>query len=149
MNKTTRSLWLRVLSVVLVVLLLPVANLTALADDAAPVAETTNVAKVGNVEYATIDDAIANWTNGTTLTLLADVTLSDVISLNSDEYHILDLGTFTMTAANNKDAIQYVVKGRSSAGYALDIKADATNPGGITATGKAIVSHKKAFFKCT
>ncbi len=99
------------------------------------------VAKVGNTEYATIDEAIAAWTNGTTLTLLADVTLSDVIKLSSTEYHILDLGTYTMTAAKNKDAIQYLVNGRSSASYALDIKADATNPGGITATGKTIVSH--------
>ncbi|MBR2877901.1 MAG: hypothetical protein IKB92_02245, partial [Clostridia bacterium] len=106
-------------------------------------AETAAVAKVGNTEYATIDEAIANWTNGTTLTLLADVTLSDVIMLSSTEYHVLDLGTYTMTAASGKDAIQYVVNGRSSASYALDIKADATNPGGITATGKAIVSHIK------
>ena len=101
--------------------------------------ETTPVAKVGNTEYATIDEAIANWTNGTTLTLLADVTLTDVINLSSTEYHILDLGTYTMTAASKKDAIQIVNNGRSSASYALDIKADATNPGGITATGKAIV----------
>ena len=77
------------------------------------------VAKVGNTEYATIDEAIANWTNGTTLTLLADVTLSDVIKLSTTEYHILDLGTYTMTAASGKDAIQYVINGRSSASYAL------------------------------
>ena len=51
------------------------------------------VAKVGNTEYATIDEAIAAWTNNTTLTLLSDVTLSDVITLKSTEYHILDLGT--------------------------------------------------------
>ncbi|MBE6585357.1 MAG: hypothetical protein E7645_02395, partial [Ruminococcaceae bacterium] len=106
-------------------------------------AQSASVAKVGDTEYATIDEAIANWTNGTTLTLLADVTLSDVIKLSSTEYHILDLGTYTMTAAKNKDAIQYVVNGRSSASYALDIKADATNPGGITATGQTIVSHMK------
>lgn len=106
-------------------------------------AEDAAVAKVGNTEYATIEDAIANWTAGTTLTLLADVTLSDVITLSSTEYHILDLGTYTMTAASGKDAIQYVVNGRSSAGYALDIKADANNPGGITATGKAVISHIK------
>jgi len=105
--------------------------------------EESYVAKVGSTEYATIDEAIANWTNGTTLTLLADVTLSDVIKLSSTEYHILDLGTYTMTAAKNKDAIQYVVNGRSSASYALDIKADATNPGGITATGGSIVRHTK------
>ena len=97
------------------------------------------VAKVGNTEYATIDEAIANWTHNTTLTLLADVTLTDVIKLSSTEYHVLDLGTYTMTAASRKDAIQIVNNGRTSASYALDIKADATNPGGITATGKAVV----------
>ena len=103
----------------------------------APISEV--VAKVGSTEYATIDEAIANWANGKTLTLLADVTLSDVIQLSSTEHHILDLGTYTMTAASNKDAIQIVNNGRSSASYALDIKADATDPGGITATGKAVV----------
>ena len=50
-----------------------------------------NVAKVGNTEYKTIDEAIAAWTNGTTLTLLADVTLSDVVTLKSTEHHILNL----------------------------------------------------------
>ena len=97
------------------------------------------VAKVGNTEYATIDEAIAKWSNNTTLTLLADVTLSDVIKLSSTEYHVLDLGTYTMTAASKKDAIQIVNNGRTSASYALDIKADETNPGGITASGKAVV----------
>ena len=97
------------------------------------------VAKIGNTEYTSIDEAIANWTNGTTLTLLADVTLSDAIQINSNEYHILDLGTFTMTAASKKNAIEIVNTNLQKATYALDIKADANNPGGITATGKAIV----------
>ena len=98
-----------------------------------------NVAQIAETKYITIEDAIADWTNNTTLTLLADVTLSDVIQLSSTEYHVLDLGTYTMTAASKKDAIQIVNNGRSSASYALDIKADANNPGGITATGKAVV----------
>ncbi|MBR5563686.1 MAG: hypothetical protein IKW11_05615 [Bacteroidales bacterium] len=97
------------------------------------------VAKIGNTEYTSIDEAIANWTNGTTLTLIANVTLSNVIELKSTEYHVLDLGTYTMTAASKKDAIQITAEGRTSASYALDIKADATNPGGIIATGKAVV----------
>ena len=97
------------------------------------------IAKVGNVTYYGIDEAIAAWTSGSTLTLLGDVTLNDVISLKSTEYHVLDLGTFTMTAASKKDAITITAEGRSSASYALDIKADATNPGGITASGKAVV----------
>ncbi len=129
----------RILALVLCfAMVLSTMSFNVLADEA-----TGNVAKVGNTEYATIEEAINNWTNGTTLTLLDNVTLSDVIKLSSTEYHILDLGTYTMTAAKNKDAIQYVVNGRSSAGYALDIKADATNPGGITADGKTIVSHIK------
>ena len=97
------------------------------------------VAKVGNTEYTSIDEAIAAWTHNTTLTLISNVTLNDVITLKSTEYHILDLGTYTMTAAKGKDAISISPEGRTSASYALDIKADATNPGGITATSKAIV----------
>ena len=97
------------------------------------------VAKIGNAEYTSIDEAIANWTNGTTLTLIANVTLNNVITLKSTEYHVLDLGTYTMTAAKGKDAISITAEGRSSASYALDIKADANNPGGITATSKAVV----------
>ena len=100
------------------------------------------VAKVGNTTYATIDEAIKNWTAGSTLTLLSDVTLSDVVKINSNESRTLDLGTFTMTAAKNRDAFQYVVKGCTS-DVGLSIKADATNPGGINASGKAIILHTK------
>ena len=101
-----------------------------------------NVAKVGDTEYATIDEALKNWTAGSTLTLLANVTLPDVVKINSNESRTLDLGTFTMTAASGKDAFQYVVKGCTT-DVGLSIKADATNPGGITATGKAIIRHAK------
>lgn len=98
-----------------------------------------NVAKVGETEYASIEEAIANWTNNTTLTLLQNVELTDVIILKSTEYHVLDLGSYIMTAASGKDAIQIENCGRTSAGVALDIKADLNNTGGITATGKAVV----------
>ncbi len=101
------------------------------------------VAKVGNTEYTSIDEAIAAWTNGTTLTLLADVTLTDVITLKSTENHTLNLGTYTMTAASGKNAIEITCEGRSSASYALTINADATNPGGINAPGKACIYYRK------
>ena len=107
-------------------------------------AENGNVAKVGNTEYATIDEAIANWTNNTTLTLLADVTLSDVVTLKSTEHHTLDLGTHTMTAASGKHAIEITCEGRTSASYAITVKADETNPGGITATGKSCIYYYKS-----
>ena len=101
--------------------------------------------KVGNTEteYATIDEAIANWTNGSTLTLLADVTLSDVINLSSTEKHTLNLDTYTMTAAKGQHAIQVTSKERTSAGEALIINADNTNPGGITASDKSCIYYAK------
>ena len=103
------------------------------------------VAKVGSTEYPTINEAIANWTNGTTLTLLADVTLSDVITLNSTEHHILDLSTYTMTAASGKNAIVIKACGNGSAEQtAITIKADATNPGGINAGSKDVIYYKYA-----
>ena len=102
------------------------------------------VAKVGNNNYTTIDDAIAAWTNNTTLTLLADVTLNDVVTLKSTEHHILNLQTYTMTAASGKDAIEITCNGLSNATYALTVNADATNPGGITATSKSCIYYKKS-----
>ena len=105
------------------------------------------VAKVGNTEYYSIDEAIANWTNNTTLTLVDNVTLTDVIKIKSTEYHILDLGTFTMTAAKGKNAIEIINEGRASASYALDIKADATNPGGITAGSTVVKTTGKSGVK--
>ena len=101
-------------------------------------------AKVGNTEYGSIDEAIANWTNNTTLTLLDDVTLSDVVTIKSTEHHILNLDTYTLTAASGKNAIEITCNGRTSASYALTINADATHPGGITASGKACIYYNKS-----
>ena len=103
-----------------------------------------NVAKVGDTEYATIDDAITAWTAGTTLTLLSDVTLSDVVKLKSTEHHILNLGTYTMTAASGKNAIEITSNGFEDRKEreALTIKADATNPGGINANNMAVIFYK-------
>ena len=102
------------------------------------------VAMVGNNRYENIDDAIAAWTNGTTLTLRADVTLSDVVKLKSTEHHILNLGTYTLTAASGKHAIEITCEGRENASYALTVNADATNPGGITANGKSCIYYNKS-----
>ena len=111
---------------------------------ASPSFAQSKVAKVGNTEYATIDEAVAAWTNGTTLTLLDDVTLSDVVTLSSQEHHYLALGTYTMTACNGKNAIEIKSYGRSnrSESGALTITADATNPGGINAGSKACIYYK-------
>ena len=106
---------------------------------------TLPVAKVGDKEYKTIDEAIANWGNGATLTLLSNVTLSDVVTLKSTEHHILDLGTYTMTAASGKNA--FVIKAcgtGDSERTAITIKADEKNPGGIDAGKKCIIYYKYA-----
>ena len=103
---------------------------------------TKKIAMVGSTKYDNIDEAIVAWTNGTTLTLLADVTLSDVITLKSTEHHILNLGTYTMTAADGKNAIEIVAYGTgSSERNALTINADSTNPGGINAGSNAVVYY--------
>ena len=102
------------------------------------------VAKVGNTVYGSINEAIAAWTNNTTLTLLADVTLTDVVKIKSTEARTLDLGTYTLTAADKNNAIEVTCEGRSSASYALTVNADATNPGGITAKGKACIYYSKS-----
>ncbi len=106
----------------------------------APVA----VAQVGSTTYTSIDDAVAAWTAGTTLTLLDDVTLSDVIKISSKEHHILNLGTHTLTAASGKNAIEITPDGAGRAAKAcLTINADSVAPGGITANGKACIYYKK------
>ena len=103
------------------------------------------VAMIGTTEYTSIDEAIAAWTNNSTLTLLSDVELSDVITLKSTEHHILDLGTYTMTAASGKDAFVIKACGTGDAERtAITIKADATNPGCIDAGNKCIVYYKYA-----
>ena len=104
------------------------------------------VAKVGSTEYGGIADAIANWTNNTTLTLLADVTLTDVVTLKSTEHHILDLGIYTMTAASGKNAIEIIPEGNgagTAAKSCLTINAPADQPGGINAGSKSCVYYKK------
>ena len=84
MNKN--QTWRRVLTLICVMAMLigilVVGSVVAFAaeiddidvDSVATVSDTP-VAKVGNTEYNNINDAISAWTNGTTLTLLADVQL--------------------------------------------------------------------------
>ena len=109
------------------------------------VVEYKPAAMVGNTEYGSIDEAIAAWTNNTTLTLLADVTLSDVVTIKSTEHHILDLSTFTMTAAEGMNAFVIQACGTgASERTAITIKADPTKPGCIDAGKKSIVYYNYA-----
>ena len=81
----------RVLSVVLLmlVMMLSFASVVAFADDG----NSTNVAKAGNNEYATLAKAIAAAKDGETVTLLADATEDVTINKNIT----LDLGGKTLT----------------------------------------------------
>ena len=91
------------------------------------------VAKVGTQEYDNIDDAMNAWVGGTTLTLLADVQLSAAKSFSSaDDARTLNLSTFTLTAAKNKNAIEITFGAIQNAANKLTITADSVNPGGIT-----------------
>ncbi len=100
------------------------------------------VAVIGNTDYQTIESALAAWTAGKTLTLKSDVTLPDAVQLKSTEHHILDLGSYTLTAAESKNAFEITACGTGDAERsALTIKADATDPGSINAGSKAIVYY--------
>ena len=103
------------------------------------------IVQVGNVQYGRMEDALANWTHNSTLTLLTNVTLTDVITLKSNEHHILNLGTYTLTAASGQHAIVITPEGVGTAARScLTIDADTTNPGGITATGKSCIYYHNA-----
>ncbi|MBO4508454.1 MAG: hypothetical protein J5747_07425 [Spirochaetaceae bacterium] len=66
------------------------------------------VAKVGNTEYSSFGNALAAWTNGTTLTLLADVTVSSTITVGietdagyNSETHTTNQYTYTLDLNNH------------------------------------------------
>lgn len=91
-----------------------------------------------------MDDAIAAWTAGKTMTLVYHTTLPEVVKIKSTEHHILDLSTYTLYAAAKQNAIEITPEGAGTAARScLTINADATNPGGITATGKACIYYRK------
>lgn len=96
--------------------------------------------------YTSIDDAVAEWTgsNNSTLTLLADVTLTQPIQLASNQKYYLQLGTYTMTAAPGENAIEILSLGFPSRTErdCLYIYADDTTPGGINAGSKACIYYK-------
>ena len=85
----------RVLSVVLLmlVMMLSFASVVAFADDG----NSTNVAKVGNNEYATLAEAIAAANNGETVTLLADITsVGAPVTVPAGTEFTLDLAGHTL-----------------------------------------------------
>ena len=88
------------------------------------------VAKVGDKYYTNIDEALANWTDGTTLTVLADVTVNlgaAPTTLANDE---VTLDGVTRNAADGESALSI-----ESGDVTLIVNADSTLTGGKGGAG--------------
>ncbi len=66
--------------------------------------ETANVAKVGDIEYATLAEAIDAAQSGETVFLVSDVELTDTLTVANKDV-TLNVGTFTLTVATSGDGI--------------------------------------------
>ena len=88
------------LALTMVLTLLPV---SALAEDEAPAEApaTSNVAKIGDHEYATLAEAVNAAESGTTITLLSDVTNGDGVIVPSSKNFTLDFANHTYTVTQN------------------------------------------------
>ena len=111
-RKLGRKLLSFLLTLAMLVGLMPGMGLKAFAADA--------VAKVGETEYATLSEALTAWTDGSTLTLLADVETASTITVSATK--ILDLNghNITMTDSGNIISIgsgaALTLKGEGSVG---------------------------------
>ncbi len=89
MNKTLK----KAISIILTILMVVTGVPFAFAVD-------TPVAKIGDVEYTDFDEALSNWVDNTTLTLLADVTdLTETITTTAKGL-TLDLNGHTLASAD-------------------------------------------------
>lgn len=91
MRNTKRIMWLIVVTAIVCVLTLAVA-LPASAN------ENANVAKIGDTEYASLDDAIAAANDGDTITLISDVEVTSVVTVSGKSI-TLDFGGNTLTSS--------------------------------------------------
>ena len=66
--------------------------------------ETATVAKVGDIEYATLAEAIDAAQSGETVFLVSDVELTDTLTVANKDV-TLNVGTFTLTVATSGDGI--------------------------------------------
>ena len=131
-----RQLWLSLLLLV---------GVAAIAVPGLNGTNTGNVAKVGDTEYATIEDAIAAWGPGKTLTLLDNVTTTSTVEVEvnatkSTQNWILNLGDYTWTA-NGCNAIHLFAAGGTPIDQNYGLKINANQSGGITASGKYVIYY--------
>ena len=101
------------------------------------------VAKVGDTEYATIEEAIAAWGPGKTLTLLADVTTTSTVTVevtNSTQCWTLNLGNYTWTASGC-NAFKLNATGVTPIHQNARLIINANQSGGITAQRKYAIQY--------
>ena len=84
MKKKFNRLFAIVLSLTLIISMCPAVAFTASAEEINTVSETTNVAKIGGTEYATLQAAINAAVEGDTVTLLKDITLGTYVQGETD-----------------------------------------------------------------
>ncbi len=106
----------------------------------------SNVAKVGDTEYATIEEAVAAWGPGKTLTLLQNVTTTSTVTVEvnatkSTQNWTLNLGDHTWTA-DGCNAFQLYAAGGTVMNQNYGLKIYANQNGGITASGKYCIECK-------
>ena len=84
-------------------------------------------AKVGNILYNTFSEALAAWTNGTTLTLYKDITdINGSLELSGQKNITLDLNGYTLDNSNNGYSVIKI-----SNGCTLTVKDSSENSTGI------------------
>jgi len=104
------------------------------------------VAQIGSTKYATIEEAVAAWGPGKTLTLLQDVTTTSTVTVEvnatkSTQNWTLDLGDHTWTASGC-NAFQLYAAGGTVMNQNYGLKIYANQNGGITASGKYCIECK-------
>ncbi|SDA33300.1 Listeria/Bacterioides repeat-containing protein, partial [Ruminococcus sp. YE71] len=94
------------------------------------VSAETDVAKVGDTIYTSFSDALSAWTEDTTLTLLADVTISQRIRVSQNK--TLDLNGHSITLSTN-DSEQRLIHVENNPSVTFDlIDSSGTNAGRLT-----------------
>lgn len=69
-------------------------------------ATTEKVAKVGEKEYLTLEEAVENASNSDVITLLDDITLDDTLLLNNNKEVTIDLNNHTISAPDTTIRVQ-------------------------------------------
>lgn len=88
------------------------------------------VAKIGNVEYKTLQDAIDSAVNGQTVTLINNVYLTETVNVKENQTIVLDLAGKAVTVQKNGEVSLYAIDN-----YGTFTLEDSVGTGSITARG--------------